>query len=104
MVVGYRVAGFTAFLLRQLGLLKINNVSLPNLLCGEALVPELLQQDCTPERITAAVNPLLTSTAAQLAQTQRFDAVRLELKRDAGALAASAIADLLATYQPVKTA
>ena len=95
MVVGYRVAAFTAFLLRTLGLLKIDQVSLPNLLCGRAVVPERLQQDCTPQALAAAVAPLLADAALRGRQTQAFAAVRQELRRDAGDLAAAAIAALL---------
>lgn len=95
MVVGYRVAAFTHFLLRTLGWLKIEQVSLPNLLCGKPVVPELLQQDCTAETLAAAVAPLLLEPAAQARQVQAFTAVRQELQRDAGSLAATAIASLL---------
>lgn len=95
MVVGYRVAAFTAFLLRTLGLLKINQVSLPNLLCGQALVPERLQQDCTPQALAAATGPLLRDAALRARQTEAFATVRQELRRDAGDLAAAAIASLV---------
>ncbi len=95
MVVGYRVAAFTHFLLRTLGWLKIEQVSLPNLLCGKPLVPERLQHDCTPQELAAALLPLLTKPASAARQTQAFTAVRQELRRDAGRLAADAIAALL---------
>lgn len=95
MVVGYRVAAFTNFLLRKLGWLKIDSVSLPNLLCGRKVVPECLQDDCTAPVLAEQLRPLLGSAGARRAQTDAFAAVRLELKREAGALAANAIADLL---------
>lgn len=95
MVVGYRVAGFTHFLLRKLGWLKIENVSLPNLLCGRKVVPECLQAECRAEVLAAQLLPLLRESAARRAQTESFDAVRVELRREAGALAATAIAELL---------
>jgi lipid-A-disaccharide synthase len=97
MVVGYRVAAFTAFLLRRLGLLKIEHVSLPNLLCGQALVPELLQDDCSPERLAAALQPLLLDTSRQASQISAFEAVRGQLRRDAASLSAEAIGQLLPT-------
>ncbi len=95
MVVGYRVAAFTNFLLRKLGWLKIDLVSLPNLLCGRAVVPERLQADCTPEALAAALLPLFADAEARTAQTAAFGAVRHALQRDAGALAATAIAGLI---------
>ncbi|MDP3859049.1 MAG: lipid-A-disaccharide synthase [Stagnimonas sp.] len=93
MVAGYRVAPFTAWLLRRL--VKIHHASLPNLLCERPVVTECLQEDCTPENLVAALRPLLVDPAARNAQTAAFSAVRQELKRDAGMLAAQAISDLL---------
>lgn len=95
MVVGYRVAAFTAFLLRTLGWLKIDNVSLPNLLCGKAVVPECLQEQCSAAVLVTHLRPLLLDAAARRAQTDAFTAVRLELRREAGTLVADAIAKLL---------
>lgn len=95
MVVGYRVAAFTNFLLRKLGWLKIDNVSLPNLLCGRALVPECLQERCTAAVLADQLRPLLKDAAARRAQTEAFASVRQELRREAGTLAAAAIARLL---------
>jgi lipid-A-disaccharide synthase len=95
MVVSYRVAQLTRFILRGLGLLKISNVSLPNLLCREPVVPELLQQDARPERLGLAVLKLLQNRAATARQLGSFKEVRAELKRDAAGRAADAIDELL---------
>jgi len=95
MVVGYRVAAFTSFLLRKLGWLKIDNVSLPNLLCGRTVVPECLQEQCTARVLADQLRPLLMDARARQAQTECFAEVRGELKREAGALAADAIAQRL---------
>lgn len=95
MVVAYRVAPFTAFLLRTLGWLKISQVSLPNLLCGELVVPEYLQEHCVPSALATATAALLKPPSAGARQTAHFARVRAELKREAGALAATAIAGLL---------
>jgi len=95
MVVAYRVARFTAFLLRTLGWLKINQVSLPNLLCRQAIVPECLQERCTPSELANQLLELLPDAAPRQTQLAAFGAVRAELKRDAGTLAADAIAALL---------
>lgn len=100
MVVGYRLSGFSAWLLRRL--LKVSSVSLPNLLSGQDLVPELLQEDCTPERLTQALLPLLQGGAAAGRQTAGFAAVRAELRRDAAAQAAAAIAELLSKTPSVR--
>lgn len=93
MVAGYRVAPFTAWLLRRL--VKVQHASLPNLLCERPVVSECLQEDCTPEKLVAALRPLLADPLARSAQTDAFRTVRQELRRDAGMLAAQAIAELL---------
>ena len=95
MVVAYRVAPFTASILRGFGMLKVDKVSLPNLLAAEAVVPEVLQEAVTPEALGQELYVLLRSTYLQQRQIEQFDAVRLELKRDSAALSANAIAKLL---------
>jgi lipid-A-disaccharide synthase len=95
MVVGYRVAPFTAFLLRTLGWLKIEQVSLPNLLCGRVVVPECLQEQCQAEVLLPPLGQLLTDPVARETQTMAFAKVRQELRREAGNLAAKAICALL---------
>jgi lipid-A-disaccharide synthase len=95
MVVAYRVAALTASILRGLGMLKVDKVSLPNLLAAEAVVPEMLQEAVTPEALGQELYVLLRSTYLQQRQIEQFDAVRLELRRDSAALSADAIAKLL---------
>ncbi|HZP13513.1 MAG TPA: lipid-A-disaccharide synthase [Nevskiaceae bacterium] len=95
MVVGYQGSGFTAFLLLDLGMLKTKYVSLPNLLCAEPVVPELLRDRATAEHFGPAVAELLEQPAARERQLKQFSAVRGELKQDAAARAADAIARLL---------
>lgn len=57
MVVGYRMKPFTFWLAKRL--VKTPWVSLPNLLAGRELVKELLQEDCTPDKLAAALLPWL---------------------------------------------
>jgi len=66
MVVTYRVSPTSAFLARRL--ITVDYVSLVNLLLQRPLVPELLQEDCTPERIAAETTALLDDEAAHAAQ------------------------------------
>src|SRR3546814_6983688 len=73
MVVAYRGAALTAWLLLSAGMLKTPHVSLPNLLSDEAVVPELLQQQATPEALAATLLPLLESDVARTRQLQQFD-------------------------------
>lgn len=101
MVVGYRLSGLTHAIVRTFGLLKVEHVSLPNVLAGEPLVPELLQDDCTPERIAGALLPLLSTPEPGLLLQARFRDLHLMLRRDASERAADVIAELLAPAEPV---
>lgn len=55
MVVGYKVAPLTYRIVKLLGLLKVNRYALPNILANDDLAPELMQDDCTPERLCVAL-------------------------------------------------
>jgi lipid-A-disaccharide synthase len=73
MVVCYKVSAATAFLARRL--VKVRQVSLVNLLVDRVVVPELLQELCTPAGIAEEVAPLLDEGAARAAQLAGFEAV-----------------------------
>lgn len=100
MVVAYRTSALTAWLMLKLGLLKTRYVSLPNLLASQPTVTELLQHDATPDRIATEVEALLGDAGRRQRQLRAFDAVRLELRRNAAERAADAIAALLAKPGP----
>jgi lipid-A-disaccharide synthase len=63
MVVVYKVARLTELILRTFIVTQF--VAMPNLILGKRVVPELLQQDCTPQRIAAEVLKLLDSPVAR---------------------------------------
>jgi lipid-A-disaccharide synthase len=65
-VVAYRVNGLTHALLRSI--VKVAHVHLVNVVLRREAVPELIQGDCTPERLAAAVGRLLDDGAARAAQ------------------------------------
>ncbi|HPA01610.1 MAG TPA: lipid-A-disaccharide synthase [Chiayiivirga sp.] len=95
MVVAYRIAPLTYALVKGLGLLKTNRYSLPNALAGEAVVPELMQADCTAEKIAAAVIDWFKHPERLAALAPRFEQIHAELRRDASGSAAAAVAELL---------
>jgi lipid-A-disaccharide synthase len=63
-------------------LVKIRNVILANLVLGENIVPQILQRDCTPERLAAALVPLLSDTPERRRQIEAF--ARLDALMDIG--------------------
>lgn len=95
MVVGYRVAATTYALVKGVGLLKVSHYALPNALAGEALVPELMQGACTPQRLANAVLGWLRDPDAVAALEPRFRELHLMLRKDASARAAEVVAELL---------
>ncbi len=69
---------------------------LPNILCGEGVVPELLQDAATPEAIAAELERLLDDPARAAAMRERFTTLHLQLRRDTARAATDAIAQVLA--------
>ncbi|QHS08972.1 lipid-A-disaccharide synthase [Sinimarinibacterium sp. NLF-5-8] len=99
MVVAYRASWITNFIMRTLGVLKTRYVSLPNLLCAEPVVPELLQEGADPQNLANHIAPLLLDADARARQLAPFSAVRDSLRCNAGARAAQSILACLPTAQ-----
>ena len=96
MVVGYRLAPLTAFIARDLGLVKVRHFSLPNLLAGEELVPEFFQRDVDPETLAAALQALLQDAARRERLRDRFRAIHRTLRQGGAGGAAQMLLELLA--------
>ena len=94
MVIGHRISGLTYAIVKAFGLLKSAHVSLPNILAGKALVPELLQDDCTSANLHGALLHWFRDAGAVAALQPEFLAIHQTLRRDASARAAEAIAAL----------
>jgi lipid-A-disaccharide synthase len=69
-VAAYRVAGWEAAVARRL--IRVPSVILANLVLGENIVPELLQDACVPERLAAALFPLLSEGPERRRQLEAF--------------------------------
>ncbi|HEX2116780.1 MAG TPA: lipid-A-disaccharide synthase [Alphaproteobacteria bacterium] len=80
MVVTYKISALSAWLARRL--IQVPNVAMPNLIAGRRIVPELLQGNCTPETIVAALDALLRSSDARAAQKAALAEVCNKLGRD----------------------
>jgi lipid-A-disaccharide synthase len=77
-VVVYRLNPLTHWLVRRM--VTVDYVHLVNLILGRMLVPELIQQHCTPERIAAEVEPLLGDEPRRRAQIEGCRAALAQLK------------------------
>jgi lipid-A-disaccharide synthase len=95
MVVGHRISPTTYRIVTFFKLLKTRYVSLPNVLADAPLVPELLQDDCTPEKLAAACLRWLGKPEAVDALLPKFADIHAQLRCDASARAADAVAELL---------
>jgi lipid-A-disaccharide synthase len=95
MVVAYRLGAATAFLLRALRLVRLPYFSLPNLLAGEALVPEFFQAAVSGASLAAAVQAQLADAARRALLQSRFRAIHESLRQGGAARAAAAVLALL---------
>ena len=95
MVISYKVPWLTAQIMKRQGYLPY--VGLPNILCGEFVVPELLQDEATPEKLAMAILGWLESPI-QVAQLKvRFTQMHETLRRPTGLLVAQAISQTIAS-------
>jgi lipid-A-disaccharide synthase len=93
MVITYRMPRLSWWIMRPRALQPY--FGLPNILAGEFVVPELMQDKATPENLAAAVLTFLDDEALRRRLEERFDAMGRELRRDTGVEAARAILPFL---------
>jgi lipid-A-disaccharide synthase len=92
MVTAYRGSAIEAWVARRL--VQVPTVILANLVIGEAVVPEFLQEDCVPEKLAPALQDVLADTSArrrQLAAFDRLDAIMSTGDRAPSELAADIV-------------
>lgn len=92
MVVSYRMGNLSYRLIKPL--IKTPFVSIPNLLAGKMLIPELIQEDATVAALTAEVRKALQQEIRQQLESS-FDQLHQQISRKSGDCAAAAIADLI---------
>ena len=98
MVVVYRVSPLSYWLGKPF--LKVDTYAMPNLVAGYRIVPELIQDDFTPERLAEEAIALLTDTERRGRTSQALRRVREQLgERGVSARAAAAILDVAAKAQ-----
>lgn len=75
--VGHKVNALSAFLARRL--IKVTHVTPPNLIAGREILPERLQEACTPETLAADLARLIDDKEFAAAMRAEFDAVCAKL-------------------------
>jgi len=93
MAVTYRVNPLTAAMARRM--IRVPYVAMVNLLAGRAVVPELLQQDCTAETLSRTTLNLLRDTQAATAQRDAFGGVLDSLRPPEGTPSEAAAREVL---------
>lgn len=93
MVITYRVARLTAWLMRKRAYLPW--VGLPNILSGRMLVPEILQDEATPQHLADAIAALWNDPELRAAQEQAFMQMHHGLRRDTAQRIAEAVLPFL---------
>jgi lipid-A-disaccharide synthase len=92
MVVAYKMAPLSYAVISRM--LKSPYISLPNLLAGKQLVPELLQDEVTPQRLAAEIVSQLHAKSGTDEIVKTFHTIHTQLKRDASVTAADAVLKL----------
>ena len=93
MVVAYKVAAVEALLKF---LVRVDSFALPNLVLGERIAPEFLQEQATPQALAAALAPLLGGGAERETQRRGLERVRALVLAAGPSPSAAAAARVLA--------
>ena len=93
-VAAYRLAAMTFAILKMFRLVKLQYVTLPNLLTETPLVPEFIQDDATPDALADAVGSLLDDPQRCAGIRRRFATLRTELALNADQRAADAVINI----------
>lgn len=81
MVAAYKVSTLDALIMRRL--VSVPSVILANLVIGENVIPELLQEDCTPQQLSDAMVAIIEDTPERRRQIDAF--ARLDAIMEIGA-------------------
>ena len=95
MVVAYKVSKIEE---QVKHLITVSSIVLPTLILGEKVIPELIQEDCTPEKLVGALKPLLEDTperARQLAAFERLESLMCSGDEEPSARAARIVCEVM---------
>lgn len=93
MVIAYRTSALTYSIAKRI--LTIRHIGLPNLLSGETLVPEFIQEAADPEKMVLALFDYLDHPEKVTQLEKKFLQLHLELRKNASDEAAQAILALV---------
>ncbi|WP_461537977.1 lipid-A-disaccharide synthase [Spongorhabdus nitratireducens] len=93
MVISYRLARLTYLIAKRL--VKTKWYSLPNLLARKTLIPEIIQDDATPERLAEAIEHSLQNREERAELKERFLELHKLLKCNASQVAAETVLNLV---------
>ncbi|MDR2851534.1 MAG: lipid-A-disaccharide synthase [Burkholderiaceae bacterium] len=95
MVIAYAMPALSYYLMQTLYRQLQPWIGLPNILCREFVVPELIQQEASPEALARATLAWLNAPAKVSALQERFSAMHEQLLRDTPTVCADAIEKVL---------
>ncbi len=95
MVVGYKLHWLSHRLISGLKLMQIEHVAMANLLSGEVLAPEFIQEKCEPEQLTPAVMKMFQQPALIKPIREHYRQIHESLIVDTNQRAAAAVLALL---------
>lgn len=94
MVVSYKTGWLTHAIISRM--LKVPYVSLPNLLAGRELVPEVLQDDATAQRLAELLLARLGDSALAITLRRDFTQIHQQIKCNGNEKAAEAVLSVIA--------
>ncbi len=100
LVMTYRIAASSYHLAKHLRVIRPQLFSLPNILAGEALVPELIQKEASGKKLAEETGKWLDDENARKRLQARFLELHERLRRDASGKAAEAVSKLLEGGNP----
>jgi len=89
MVIAYRVSQLTWQIVRRM--IYLPYVGLPNILAGRKIVPELLQEDATPEKLAETLLQLVRDKQATQEIQREFKAIHILLRQNTEEKSAQAV-------------
>lgn len=95
MVVAYKLSSLTAWVIRTFSLLKIEFVSMPNLIANKQVVSEFLQEYAEPNKLSKELIPLLSNSDTAHNMLTQFDEMKDQLMCNANQQAAKVVSNVI---------